>query len=188
MTLDEKLELFYNAAMENATNQNIQIIDDYKQSLQVIYDDYKKEALRKAEISLRTESENLVREKNRTLSNESIKLKRLVSEKSAELTEKLFEEVKAKLNDYMTTSNYFDLLNAQIKHAKEFALNDDITIYINPTDAPLLASLESNTGVKLTISVIDFYGGTRAVIHAKNILIDNSFLTKLEESKNTFTL
>jgi V/A-type H+/Na+-transporting ATPase subunit E len=188
MTLDEKLELFYNAAMENATNQNIQIIDEYKKSLQVIYDDYKKEALRKAEINLKSESENLVREKNRTLSNESLKLKRTVSEKSAELTDKLFEDVKRKLYDYMKTSNYFDLLCSQIKHAKDFALGDEITLYINPSDENLKTSLESNTGVNLTISARDFIGGTRAVIHSKNILIDNSFFTKLEDLKNSFTL
>lgn len=188
MTLDEKLDQFYNAAMESATSQNIQIIDEYKKSLQIIYSEHKKEALRKAEITYRMESEKLLREKNRELSNESIHIKRKISERTAELTDKLFEEAAVKLQDYMTTSGYFDLLCNQIKLAKDFALDEDITIYINPTDANLKASLEANTGAALTISNRNFIGGTRAVIQDKNILIDNSFLARLDEAKSTFTL
>jgi vacuolar-type H+-ATPase subunit E/Vma4 len=188
MTLDEKLEQFYNAAMESATSQNIQIIDEYKKSLQIIFDEHKKEAFRKAELTYRVESEKLIREKNRDLSAEAVHIKRKLSEQSAEYTDKLFEEVSAKLQEYLTTSNYFDLLCSQIKAAKDFARDEDITIYINPTDTNLKASLEANTGAVLTVSNRDFIGGTRAVIQDKNILIDSSFLTRLAEAKSTFTL
>ncbi len=88
----------------------------------------------------------------------------------------------------MKTSEYFDLLAKQITEAKNFAGNEEVTIYINPTDISLKANLEANTKAVLTVSTIDFIGGTRAVIHDKNILIDNSFLTKLEEAKNSITL
>lgn len=188
MTLDEKLEQFYNAAMESATSQNIQIIEEYQKSLQIIYDEHKIEALRKAETTFRLEAEKLLREKNRQLSNEVILLKRKLSEKASELKTKLFEDVIEKLQEFMKTPNYFDLLCKQIKEAKDFAGNEDITIYINPTDAGLKSSLETTTNTTLTISAREFIGGTRAVIHDKNILIDNSFLTKLEESKNSITL
>lgn len=188
MTLDEKLEQFYNAAMESATSQNIQIIDEYQKSLQIIYDEHKIEALRKAETTYRLEAEKLLREKNRQLSNEVILLKRKLSERASELKVNLFEEVAEKLQEFMKTPEYFDLLCKQITDAKNFAGNEDITIYINPTDSILKVNLEANTKASLTISTRDFMGGTRAVIHDKNILIDNSFLTKLEESKNSITL
>ncbi len=188
MTLDEKLEHFYNAAIESATSQNIQIVDEYQKSLQQIYEDHKKDSLRKAEITYRTESEKLLREKNRDLSAEAIKLKRKTSEKSAELTDKLFKEVFDRLTEFMTTPEYFNLLCRQIKDILKFARDDDVTIYLNPTDLNLLDSLEAGTGAVLTISTRDFIGGTRAVLHDKNILIDNSFLTKLEEVKNSLIL
>ena len=38
MTLDEKLDNFYNAAMEDAAKQKIRIIDQYKNSLKEIYE------------------------------------------------------------------------------------------------------------------------------------------------------
>ncbi len=187
MTLDEKLEQFYHAAIESATSQNVQIIEEYQKSLQTIYEDYKNEALRKADITYRAESEKLLREKNRELSAEAIKLKRKISEKSAELKEKLFKEVSDKLTEFMATPEYYNLLLNQIKEAREFARGDDITIYINPSDTNLKASLEAETKITLNISTENFFGGTKAIIHAKNILIDNSFITKLEEIKSTFS-
>ncbi|MFV0341877.1 MAG: V-type ATP synthase subunit E [Anaerocolumna sp.] len=188
MTLDEKLEQFYSAAMDSATSQNIKIIDEYQKSLQIIYDEHKIEALRKAETTYRMEAEKLLREKNRQLSNEVIFLKRKLSERAQELKVNLFEEVAEHIQEFMKTPAYFDLLVKQITEAKEFAGEEEITIYINATDSSLKLNLEANTGAMLTVSKIDFCGGTRAVIHEKNILIDNSFLTKLEESRNSICL
>lgn len=188
MTLDEKLEQFYNSAMESATNQNIEIIEEYQKSLQQIYDEHKEELTRKSEATYRAESDKLLREKNKELASEVINLKRKLSDRAMELRNNLFEDVSAKLQDYMKTAEYFDLLVKQINTAKDFAGKDVITIYINPTDAGLKASLEGTTGAVLTLSDRDFIGGIRAVIQEKSILIDNSFLTRMEESKNKFAV
>lgn len=188
MTLDEKLEQFYNSAMESATSQNIEIIEEYQKSLQQIYNEHKEEELRKADATYRAESEKLLREKNKEVASELITLKRKLSDRSYELKSKLFEDVSAKLQEFMKTSEYKELLARQIKAASDFAGKDKITIYINPTDASLKDSLEADTGATLTISDRDFIGGTRAVIQEKSILIDNSFLTRMEESKNKFAV
>lgn len=188
MTLDEKLEQFYKSAVDSATSQNLQIIEEYKQSLQKIYNDHKEDITRKAEVSYHVALENLNREKNRSLSAETIKIRRIINEKSAELTEMIFQEVTEKINAYMKTPDYFELLKNQIIDSYNFARGEEVTIYINPSDETLKAALESQTGVTLTVSETDFMGGIRAVIHKQNILIDNSFLTKLSESKSTFML
>ena len=39
MTLDEKLEQFYNATIESATTRNIEIVEEYKQNLDKMFDD-----------------------------------------------------------------------------------------------------------------------------------------------------
>lgn len=187
MTLDEKIELFSKAVIDSATRQNIEIVQQYKESLQKIYDEHKENALNKAEAAYLAESENLLREKNRTLSSEAINIKRKINEKSSELVDKLFQDVALKLEEFMKTPEYFDLLTTQITKAKTFAREDEIIIYINPSDEGLKQLLEENTGVKLTVSTRNFYGGIRAVIHSKNILIDNSFLTKLSEAKSSFS-
>lgn len=187
VTLDEKLELFSKAVIDSATSQNIEIVHQYQESLQQLYDEHKQNALKKTEAAYLAESEKLMREKNRTLSSEAIKIKRKINEKSSELADKLFQDVALKLDEYMKTPEYFDLLIAQISRAKEFAREDEIIIYINPSDEGMKKLLEANTGVNLIVSTRDFIGGTRAVIHSKNILIDNSFSTKLSEAKSSFS-
>ncbi|MDF2544044.1 MAG: hypothetical protein K0S47_3762 [Herbinix sp.] len=188
MTLDEKLDHFQISVIENATKQSIEIIEEYKSSLQKIYDDRKQAALRKAESAYHVASDNIAREKNRKLSSEAIQTRRLVLEKTELITEQIFKDVKQLLFAYMQTPEYVNLLCTQIMNANNFAKGDGITIYINPSDEQKKAFLEEKTGVVLTISNRDFIGGTRAVISSNNILIDQSFLTKLEEARDSFML
>lgn len=188
MTLDEKLENFYNAAMEDAAKQRVEIIDEYKKSLKVIYDEHKKEALRKAELTFDIEAKNFNCEKNKALSTQTLDIRRKINEKSNELTDILFNDVIQKLEEFMKTPEYINLLEKQINDAINFSKKEPITIYINPSDKDKKAELEIRTDALLTISTTDFFGGTRAVISSKNILIDNSFLTKIKEEKGNFTL
>ena len=188
MTLDEKLEHFYSSVIESATNQNIEIVEEYKNTLQKNFDERKEIALRKAESNYRMASDNIIRERNRKLSAESMEIRRKVLDKTAEVSDRIFTDVRQNLEDFMKTSAYIDFLCSLINNAHAFAQRDSITIYINPTDAEKKEILEEKTGVSLTVSNRDFIGGIRAVIPSRSILIDNSFFTKLEEAKSSFTL
>lgn len=188
MTLDEKLDNFYKSAINDATNKSEQIIDEYKESLNKIFEEHKSDAVRKANLDLQIEKDNYIRERNKNLSIESIKIKRNISEKNNQLVEILFEDVSKKLEAFMKTPEYTSLLIKQIKEAKQFARGEEITIYINPSDESKKAELEAATDAALTISSYSFMGGTRAVIPSKNILIDNSFQNKMDEIKDKFTL
>lgn len=188
MTLDEKLDHFYSSVIESATRQNIEIVEEYKKTLQKNFDERKETALRKAEANHRMASENIIRERNRKLSAESMEIRRKVLEKTEEISGRIFTDVSAKLQEFMKTSDYDALLATQIKRASDFAHGDTITVYINPSDSSKKADLEEKTGISLTVSDRDFIGGIRAVIPSRSILIDYSFLTKLEEAKSSFTL
>lgn len=188
MTLDEKLDNFYHTAMEDATNRSIAIINKYRHSLDEIFEEHKKESLRKANLAIEIENKNLNREKNKAISTQILKYKRIINDKSKELTDSLFADVLKKLEDYMKTDDYISLLEQQVLFAKNFSKNEPITIYINPSDKDKLELLEFKTGTSLTLSTINFLGGIRAVIHSKNILIDKSFATQLKENKEKFVL
>lgn len=188
MTLDEKLKLFYDSAIEDATKQSVEIIEEYKKSLETVYKEHEREAKQKAELTLNTETQKLIQKKNKTLSVETLDFRRRLNEKTTELKNILFADVQKKLEQFMTTPAYDDLLVKQILSALAFANGTEIQIYINPSDADKKTMLEEKTGITLTVSTIDFIGGTRAVIHEKNILIDHSFLTKMEEEKDIFSL
>ncbi len=72
MTLDEKLDHFYSSVIDSATKQNIEIVEEYKLTLQKNFDERKEIALRKAEANYRMASDNIVRERNRKLSSEAM--------------------------------------------------------------------------------------------------------------------
>ncbi len=188
MTLDEKLDHFYSSVIDSATKQNIEIVEEYKKTLQKNFEERKEAALRKAESNYRIASDNIVRERNRKLSAEAMEIRRKVLDKTEEISQRIFQDVTKKLEEYMKTPEYIELLATQISKAKQFAQGDALTVYINPSDTDKIPALEARTGVTLTKSDRDFMGGTRAVIPSRSILIDNSFLTKLEEAKSSFTL
>lgn len=188
MTLDEKLRVFYDSTIADATKQSEDILVEYQASLKNLYEEHKKESEEKAAFTLETESKKLVQEKNKVLSIQSLDFKRQLNEKNEDLKDALFVDIKKRLEDFMKTNEYIDLLVNQIKSAVSFARDDAMTIYINASDQDKKADLEARTNTPVTISTIDFMGGTRAVIHEKNILIDRSFSTKLADEKDTFTL
>lgn len=61
-------------------------------------------------------------------------------------------------------------------------------LYVDPSDAERVTSLTVEVGAPVTVSSYSFTGGSRAVIPGRNILIDNSFETKLAEAKEDFQL
>ena len=69
---------------------------------------------------------------------------------------------------------------------KAFAGSSEIHIYIDPSDKEKQNLLSLRTDCDIRVSQYPFLGGTRAVIASKNILIDNSFETKLKEAEQDF--
>lgn len=187
MNINEKLEHFENITIEEAKINSNKIIEDYILSLDKILEEHKKEKLRQAALQLKTESEQLERKKNTELAKEQLLLKRFFNKQQNDLREKLFVELKDLLGRFTDTREYNEMLIRQIKKAKEFAREDEITIYIDLSDSSKLNSLQVATNTNLTVSEYSFLGGTRAVIPSRNILIDNSFETKLAELEAEFT-
>lgn len=186
MNLEEKLEDFYITVIDSATNQGISIVEEYRKTLQKIFDEHQKAAYKKAENTFRIETDNIIQEKNRRLSEETLNLRRKVLDRSEHFTGLLFEEVKKMLEEFMKTPSYQDYMTKKIKEAYDFAQGDEIILYINETDGNLKPLLEAATGLKLKISDRDFLGGIRAVLPLSSVLIDHSLLTKLNEAKNSF--
>ena len=112
-----------------------------------------------------------------------LRQKRILDNCKREWKEKLIAQAKILLEEYQNTSEYQEYLIAKIKMAKKVAEQEAVLIYINPSDADKKEELEKKTGVDLTVSNIDFGGGIRAVIRSRNILIDESFVTKLEQEE-----
>ena len=186
MTIEEKLQHFKEACTADAIAAAEKILSDYKNALDKDFADYQSSEIRLADMEVKTETTRIDKETNKELALEQIKLKMEISKKAAELKEKIFSQLEAKLATYQSSPAYEALLDSQIDKALKFAGNDEVKIYIDPNDEALAHKLSVKHGIDIAISKYPFHGGLRAVIPAKNILIDNSFEKKIAEAKDKF--
>ena len=186
MTIDEKLQHFYEVSLEEAREDAAQAIQEHKKLLSEKLEEHRQLSRQNAEAEVKAETEHVRREVNKALSAEQITLKRDWSKKQEELKEALFGEVSTKIRDFMSTSEYETYLCRKIKEAQDFAENDEIHIFLSSTDRERLNALIQKTGISLQVSKEDFIGGIRAEIPHKNILIDNSFAANLDAMRKEF--
>jgi len=186
LTIEEKLQHFKEACVADAMAAAEKILSDYRSALDKDFADYQSSEIRLADMEVKTETTRIDKETNKELALEQIKLKMEISKKAAELKEKIFAQLEAKLATYQSSPAYEALLDSQIDKALKFAGNDEVKIYIDPNDEALAHKLSVKHGVDIAISKYPFHGGLRAVIPAKNILIDNSFEKKIAEAKDKF--
>ena len=186
LTTEEKLQYFMDSAMEDCYKQQKEILDDYQTALNQIFEEHKAAALQKADMELKYESERIRMEANKTFAKEHLHIRRKLMQKTNELTEQIFEEVNTLLAAYKKTNDYTLLLEKQISDAIAFAGNAEMIVYLDPEDADKKPLLEQATLAVLTISNTAFGGGTRALIPSRNILIDHSFESKINDARASF--
>lgn len=187
MTIDEKLQHFSDICMENARSSTSRTFEEYASALEQTFQEHKEEASRQANIQLQAEQDKIQREINKELAIEQINQKRILSIHHEELKEKLFAEVENMLEEYKKTPEYTNLLDKQIKAAKEFAGEKELLIYFDPSDSDKAIEFIQKYNTAVNISQYSFGGGIQAIIPAKNILIDYSFNSKLSEAKQKFS-
>jgi hypothetical protein len=186
LTIEEKLQHFREACMADAMAASEKILSDYKNALEKDFLDYQNSEIKLADMEVKTETTRIDKEINKELALEQIKLRMELSKKAAELKEKIFTQLDRRLADYQASPEYEALLDSQIERALKFAGDDEVKIYIDPNDEALAHGLSVKHGIDISISKYPFHGGMRAVIPAKNILIDNSFEKKIAEAKEKF--
>lgn len=187
MTTEEKLQHFLETCMEDARARSNKMLDEYKAALKTTFEEHQADARRRADMRLELESDKIERDINKRLSIEQINLRRQLGQLQDELKDKLFNELKDKLELFMGTGEYQTLLEHQIEKAIAFAGSDELIIWIDPADEDKMIHLAIQySTAQLKVSEYSFGGGTRAVIPSRHILIDNSFRSKLNEAKEAF--
>lgn len=187
MTNEEKLLNFQTMTMEAARQKADLAISAYQKSMDEAVEEHKSMKQEQTEVVLKAERDNLRRDRNKVISLEQIRLRHEYTKHYEELKEKLFSEVNDLLAMYMETPAYEKLLIKQIRKAMKFARGEQMTIYIDPADQDHKIGLEAATNAPLTVSEYSFGGGTRAVLPNRNVLIDNSFDTKVKEKMESFS-
>jgi len=188
LALENKIQHFMDVSIKNAEVQRDSVMEEYEKGLLGLLETHKKEAAENAVLQEKLEIETLKRNAYKTLLKESLETKRTLSLRQKKMAEDIFVEVAEMLASYKKSKEYEELLLKQIKSVIEISGSEAVVIYIDSEDGHLIESLSKKSGKDLSLSKYPFGGGTRAVIPSKNILIDNSFESKLSEAKENFKL
>lgn len=180
MTLEEKLIHLQETSMKQARMQGNEIIAEYKSKADDMYSEYEQTKKDQFQIFIEAEKTNVEQSVNKALAYEQLKIKQEIDQKQLELKEKLLEEIKGLLIEYKAKNAYAEHLKERILKAKEYAKEEELKVYIDPSDKGLKENLEKATGVTITISERPFFGGMRAVIPSRNVLMEESFESRLK--------
>lgn len=181
MTIEEKLQHFMDVTTQKVNAESAAQLEEYRKGLDKVLADYQKNARRKAELSLKLKEEGLVKQKNAEVAKKQMEIRERIGKLQSGLTQKLYSEVKGKLERYMGTRDYEKYLTDQARSIKEFAGGEEAVIYIDPADVSRQNAVSAAANTSVTVSAYSFGGGIRAVIPKRGILIDQSFDTKLKE-------
>ncbi|MDD6306439.1 MAG: hypothetical protein PUA75_05760 [Clostridiales bacterium] len=187
MEINEKLDIFFEAAIAAANKQSEEILEEQKHTYQQAMEEYEKSKKAGWQARERALEAKLKKEANRRLSEQATLQKRTYYGVVEQKTEELFTLVEEKIKAYRNTDEYEALLVHYIEKAKAFAKGESITIYLTPSDAEKKERLEQKTGMVLTIGEEEFIGGIRAVIASKNVLIDESFGSRLKQERENYS-
>lgn len=188
MTIEEKMEHFKNISLENASNKSNDVLTAYKQSLDEQYAKHIETATIEAKSVEEARINNVKLEAKRALARSQSEIKRDITLKQNKMKSDIFSQVVDKLNDFKKTDEYKALLVKQIESVNNEFPDVDITFYIDSEDTNLLEYLKEITHSTIEISQTSFIGGTKAIIIEKNILVDNTFKSKLSEEQENFVI
>lgn len=187
MNTEEKLKHFLDTCIEDARARSNRMMKEYTAAQEKAFDEHQKEAKHRSQLQVRQETDQIERDINKQLSMEQLNLKRSLGQKQEELKEKLFAALQEKLDAFRNTPEYEALLNRQFQDALELAGEDEILIYLDPSDKDKSDQLaKSFPSVHIRLSDEPFMGGTRGFLPSRKILIDNSFQSQLAQAREDF--
>ena len=188
MTIEEKLQHFTMVTIESVHEECEKSLEEFKKEQDWKFETHKEQYLievRKKEKILRDAIE---RQASKEYTNEQLHIKRKINHKQDELRDRVFEQAEKELMEFRETKGYRELIYREIKEAIDIAKDLELYIYVGPKDEGIVEDIYNKYGIRLLINENIVKGGMRAEIPSKNILIDNTFETKISEAKEKFII
>ena len=188
MTIEEKMEPFRSISLESANTKSSESLSNYKKSLDDELEIHKETAKQLSEESKRARLNQVRANSKKALASAQMNIKKDLTNKQSEIKVKIFELVREKIAAYRKTPEYIEFLKNQISSVIKDYGDSDITVYIDSEDEPLLDDLQKSFKCNIQVYNKEFLGGTRTIVPEKNILIDNSFKTRLIDEQEKFAI
>ena len=186
MAIDDKLQYFYDSTISTIQTVGEEELDQMHANLKKEYDKYKATMERESDLQERLHMTETRREMMKELSYEKLAVRRRQARKEGAIKEALFDEVGKKLDEFRKTPAYVDLLVCMIRKIRTFAGEDEVKVYICPSDSHLESTIERELQYAVYVSSVPFNGGVQAEIPARNIFINNSFSSRMRDAKEAY--
>lgn len=188
-TVNEKIEIFKNnchqMAQEEADNLKKEIDSEINESIKLEIKKYQEETER----NFNKKIDKIEKNYNSELFNQEIECKQNIVEKQKELQEDLKSEIYNRIVNFIDTDNYKEFLFNNVEQVinscnlnnTQDAINSDIILYLTQKDFDKY-KIEIETKFQCTMEVMDSSHLGGAIGETKNILVDNSLKTLIEEN------
>lgn len=186
MATQEKLDYFYNSTMTALKEKGENELKNMKARLDADYEEYKVTHAREVKYQEHLNEDEIKRELLKSLAGAKLQIKHEKAKREAVIKDKLFEEVKAIVDEYRNGPQYKETLCDNIKKIIEFAGKDEVIIYLCQSDAQYKEYLEEQCKTTLIISDVPFNGGVQAEIPSRNIFINGSYSSRIEDAKKAY--
>lgn len=186
--IDTKLERFTNDIMSDVGDERRIMLEAVDKELREEYEKEETAYLSKAYDLIQDALIKIDQEKNEMLSRIMMDNKTRQLQKRNELIEAMFDEAKNKLKAFAKSDAYMDHMMELIENAKSMLGSDDVIIFINDSDKEIVEKLANRTGlsVRLESKKVDFIGGCKILCQANNMIVDYTFLRKLDDQREDF--
>ena len=188
MTIEEKLQHFTMVTIESVHEECEKSLEEFKREQDWKFETHKEQHLKEVRIREKTLRDAIERKASKEYTYEQLHIKRKINHKQNELKARLFELVEKRLNDFKETNEYKELIIKEIKEAQNIAKDSELKVYIGSNDENMLEAIYKECGISPALSDNIVKGGMRAEIPSKNILIDNTFETKIGEAWEKFII
>ena len=190
MDLEDKFAYFETQVNKQAQDIIDEQVNQYRATLQKDYDEFVKNTNQEFDAKFVNAKKDMRKELNKNIAQSQIHLQRDLYLQEEKLKKKLFAEFNDAIQNYMQTDEYRNQLVVMINNLKDYAEKnrEELVVYINHSDQGMYEVLLEETNANIQISDREFLGGVRGVLKDRQVLIDYSFSTLLENVEDSFTI
>ena len=181
---DSKINNFRNCVLIDAKKQRDEILCEAEN-----YENAQKQAAEKEIFShiydsLQQCRIKLEKEAGEKISEASEKCRRSIIAKREEITDKVFEQLRERIEEIRTTDKYKVYLENCIKEAADAVGEGKIKIFADKRDEAAAKKIAQNMGAEFETG--DILGGCRVINTDKGIVCSNALSEKLERLRESF--
>lgn len=148
---------------------------------------YKNQAEMQNHSLIEHETSRILSRVNREISDYEAKKKASLTQLRSSITEKVFKEISAKINEFTASNDYEEFLVASAKALSDAMNSDEITFFVRPADLKYSEAIKnavSDCAVQESDEII--LGGLKAVDKTSRICGDDTLDTRLSIQRKSF--